>query len=326
MKIQATSPCTPHLNISHCVRHEYVQALELVGDALKRYEKANLADYRSPSRGRSAACDDKARYTNTAPKGAFKPTSPYAQLPATTFRRVAETADRMPWYQTIGNTWRLAGHIPPPPIPANDEDAMSPATQPPPPSPPLVVNDLLPCLLEAEAVIQEEDPSRGIAWTLPSPPTDGEGPLDQVETVLHYLGECLYRAAQSRWNPSTQKLVRMEPLDAMLQPLTSSCMYLDPTRVARSKYVSMSSVGKRYARVELVKKRSFWQEEGSDDDGDGLTGSPIRIGAHRFTCWAFHGPPPGDPKDWVTMHACNHPTCIIRDHLSWGRYVDNLPV
>ena len=57
--------------------------------------------------------------------------------------------------------------------------------------------------------------------------------------------------------------------------------------------------------------------------GKDMDNKPIFLAAHRFICWAYHGPPPYFSKDQVVEHTCDKSTCLNPLHLKYGEKRSN---
>ena len=234
---------------------------------------------------------------------------PFEDSPAETFQRVT-TEDKRPWFLSLPSQW--------------------------------TGNALLPPLDEAQAVV-EEDRRRGRAWQPWVEGAEAEAtwePREQVTEVLRQLGECLYPYALRSWTARRRgsPIQRvMTPEEAMMYPLHNACMFLQPSKVQEADHVKCTFKRQDYPNLELLTSVTVEEEPSSSPATAAISpGSNSKkrrrtirrlpskrqvryqMGAHRFVCWARHGPPLGDPSEAVAMHSCDNKDCVNSGHLDWG--------
>ena len=293
------------------------QAPVAVGSAQKlALRKHNLGPKRPRSRGRHTVAKhfkNRREDNYVARNGSFvalgtcwaRGSDPYSGMEPSSFLHESDLP--LPWFKTLGPAWRTA----------------SAAAG-------LLRDDLIPPLDEATQLV-EEDPSRTRAWQSsslePRQPQEEDGrevslsPTEMVESVLQDIGFALYIGARKTWVPRPgfgrrgrgRVLEVLGGSEAIVSPLGGgACLFLDPAltkgsgiRFQSTKYASITLAGRPRPEVEL------------------------RMGVHRFVCWACLGPPPLEPglgmdvKNWVAMHSCDNKDCVNRLHIEWGLITDN---
>lgn len=106
-------------------------------------------------------------------------------------------------------------------------------------------------------------------------------------------------------------------------------------RLLKGTVVKPTHLCKPY-NIDLVKRRRDkdtprWEHHYCNLDGQGYlliqlgknaNNKGVQVRAHRFICWAFHGPPPAGKK--LVRHTCHHQECLNPGHMRWGSAKENV--
>ncbi len=155
----------------------------------------------------------------------------------------------------------------------------------------------------------------------------GESPHNCVRSILSLLADGLEVDAMMEWDARRRENKRMAAGEAFRRPPISrtaavgtspnpngGCMRLRLDRMEEVRALGRGlkpayySQGRLYGLIELAVLPNNKHH--------------VQMGAHRFVCWAFHGPP-HIPSN-VCMHLCGDRSCLNPCHLKWGSQKENI--